>query len=79
MADRRTTINTRDVSKLMTARKLKSKRITNDILYYLRKLIKLARQAQQIQLLEGTEYDSLVKEFESIKEEVDRLEEEISD
>lgn len=77
----RKTINAQDISKLASIKKTKSKRVLNDILYYLRKLLKLARTAQQLQLLEGVEYDSeyksVVEELDIIKEEVDRLENEI--
>lgn len=69
----------RIASVLASERSKKSKRIINDILYYLRRLLKLARMAQQISLLEGTNSSitNIELELSSIKEEVDRIDREI--
>lgn len=68
----------RIASVLASERSKKSKRIINDILYYLRRLLKLARMAQQISLLEGTNSITNIElELSSIKEEVDRIDREI--
>lgn len=73
----RLTISTKDVSKIASLKKAKNRRLMNDILYYLRKLLRLAKQAQQLQLLEGVEYDSVTEELDIIKEEIDRIEKEM--
>lgn len=53
--------------------KLANRKIMNDIMYYLRRLLKLARVAQSNMLREGTDIE-LLNELDRIKEEVDRLE-----
>lgn len=73
----RLTISTKDVSKIASLKKAKNRRLMNDILYYLRKLLRLAKQAQQLQLQEGVEYDSVTEELDIIKEEIDRIEKEM--
>lgn len=51
------------------------KKTLNDIMYYLRKLIKLARQAQRISLTEGSEIDnSILEEINDIEREINNLE-----
>lgn len=50
------------------------KKLMNDIMYYLRKLIKLGRRLQNLQIREGVEDTSIMEEFEGLAKEVDELE-----
>lgn len=50
------------------------KKIVNDIMYYLRRLIKLGRRLQTLQIREGVEDTSVYEEFERLAKEVDDLE-----
>ena len=50
------------------------KKLMNDIMYYLRKLIKLGRRLQNLQIRESVEDTSIMEEFERLAKEVDELE-----
>lgn len=64
------------VDETVSPKSIVNKKILNDIMFYLRKLIKLARHAQSISIKEGIEIDShILDEFEQLKKEIDSLEE----
>ena len=64
------------VDEAVSPKSILTKKILNDIMFYLRKLIKLARHAQSISIKEGAEIDSdILEEFEQLKAEIDSLEE----
>lgn len=55
------------------------KRLLNDALYYTRKLLKIIRSAQSIpEGIEDLELQRLSEELNVIKEEIDKLEQEIN-
>lgn len=55
------------------------KKIMNDIMYYLRKLLKLARKAQTIgEGVEDLENQKIIEELEFIKSGIKEIEEELN-
>ncbi len=61
-------------SALRTAAKVKNRAIMNDIVYYLRKLLTLAKSSQKLSLYESA---NVVDELNEIEKEIERLEEEV--
>jgi hypothetical protein len=62
-----------DVDEALFSKNVMNKKIMNDIMYYLRKLVKLARRAQTMTLREGVD-DSIESELNSLINEIDELE-----
>lgn len=58
----------------MGLKKRRNRRLANDILYYLRKLLKLARELQKMSLIEGVDLGDFDAQVDSIMEEVEQLE-----
>lgn len=58
------------VDEALFSKNMMHKKIMNDILYYIRRLLKLARQAQSLGVSEGVDID----ELNSISEEIDKIE-----
>lgn len=48
-----------------------STKVMTDIMFYLRKILKLARRAQALGLTEGSELMDIEREFQELKEEID--------
>lgn len=61
-------------SALRTAAKVKNRAIMNDMIYYLRKLLTLAKSSQKLSLYESAD---VVDELKEIEKEIERLEEEV--
>lgn len=61
-------------SALRTAAKVKNRAIMNDMIYYLRKLLTLAKSSQKLSLYESAD---VVDELNEIEKEIERLEEEV--
>jgi hypothetical protein len=61
-----------DVDEALFSKNVMNKKIMNDIMYYLRKLVKLARRAQTMTLREGVD-DSIESELNSLINEIDEL------
>jgi hypothetical protein len=53
------------------------RKLMNDIMYYLRRLIKMGRSLQTLQIRESVEDTSIQEQFEQLAKEVDELEESI--
>ena len=69
----RKTIST--VQEATFSKSMVNKKILNDIMYYLRRLIKLARQAQRVSLMEGSDVDnSILNELSDIEREIENIE-----
>lgn len=69
----RKTIST--VQEATFSKSMVNKKILNDIMYYLRRLIKLARQAQRVSLMEGLDVDnSILNELSDIEREIENIE-----
>lgn len=69
------------VSEALLSRNMMNRKIMNDIMYYLRKLIKLARRAQTLSIREGTdiseEESKILEELEYIENDIKDLEKEL--
>lgn len=63
-----------DVDEALFSKNMMNRKLMNDIMFYLRKLVKLARRAQSLSLKEGFEDKSISEEFSSICKEIDDLE-----
>ena len=64
-----------DVDEALLSHNLMNKKVMNDIMYYLRKLIKLARRAQTLSLREGVN----IYEDSDIQEELKNMRDVISE
>lgn len=49
----------------------KSGNVMTDIMFYLRKILKLARRAKALGLSEGADFREIEEEFEGLKKEID--------
>ena len=63
-----------DVSEALFSKNVMNRKLMNDIMFYLRKLIKLARRAQSLSLTEGAEVGLILKELDDIGKKIYEIE-----
>lgn len=63
-----------DVSEALFSKNVMNRKLMNDIMFYLRKLIKLARRAQSLSLTEGAEVGLISKELDDIGKKIYEIE-----
>lgn len=67
------------VQSLVDTRTRAKRKAMNDIMYYLRRLMKLAKTVQKLSILEGAEVEDLIfKELEEIEQGISVLERDLS-
>lgn len=67
-----------DINEALFSHRTLNQRLINEIMYQLRKLMKLVRRVQTISIREGSEdYESIIKELNESKEVIERFENEL--
>lgn len=71
-------VSGRAIQSVIDVRSRARRKTMNDIMYYLRRLMKLARTAQKLSILEGTEFeDSVQEELDDIEKGLAELEKDL--